>query len=100
MKPEKDYTLWLTGRRLSLRNEQARGISNIGDKVWKIAFTYFAFNLKTFCFPSRASADSKKILEKYRVLVMRNHPDRGGSPYLTKKINEAKEMLLKGKGEK
>jgi DnaJ homolog subfamily C member 19 len=45
----------------------------------------------------RASADRAKLIERYRVLIKLNHPDMGGSPYLAKKINEAKDLLVKGK---
>jgi hypothetical protein len=45
----------------------------------------------------RESASVDRIKEAYRKLLPINHPDKGGSAYLSVKINEAKDLLLKGK---
>jgi preprotein translocase subunit Sec63 len=43
------------------------------------------------------SASIEEIETAYKDLIRKNHPDNGGSEYLAKKINLAREFILKEK---
>eukprot|EP00308_Calcidiscus_leptoporus_P025909 CAMPEP_0119399602 /NCGR_PEP_ID=MMETSP1334-20130426/141438_1 /TAXON_ID=127549 /ORGANISM="Calcidiscus leptoporus, Strain RCC1130" /LENGTH=141 /DNA_ID=CAMNT_0007423497 /DNA_START=398 /DNA_END=823 /DNA_ORIENTATION=- len=42
----------------------------------------------------RESAGKAQIKEAHRKIMLLNHPDRGGSPYIASKINEANECMM------
>ena len=42
---------------------------------------------------SERNISRQKLAERYKTVMLANHPDRGGSPYLALKINEARRIL-------
>ena len=53
-----------------------------------VAEAYDILNLKP-------GATKQDVHVAYRSLMQKNHPDLGGSEYLAKRVNEARDLLLK-----
>lgn len=79
-------------------------LRRISDITKKPAFTYYykggfestmSLNEAKLILDLSNNSLESKIMENHRRIMLRNHPDRGGSPYLATKINEAKNVLLK-----
>lgn len=43
------------------------------------------------------TASKTKLKDAHKKIMLLNHPDRGGSPYLAAKINEAKDLMDQSK---
>jgi DnaJ family protein C protein 19 len=73
-----------------------RNIGGVLGRYYKGGFQN-KMNLREACLILNVSDNKniKKIRESYKKLMMLNHPDSGGSTYISSKINEAKDFLIK-----
>ncbi|GMR57614.1 hypothetical protein PMAYCL1PPCAC_27809, partial [Pristionchus mayeri] len=89
------------GTRSILRNQAA--ISKGLEKMFPILSKYHpgGFEQKmtrreaTLILNTSSTAPPKQLAQAYKDMLKLNHPDKGGSPYIALKINEAREVLKK-----
>lgn len=78
-----------TWREDMARAEQETGLGPEGQMTIEQAYEILGLE------PGASRDDVRRA---HRELMMKMHPDRGGSTYLASKINEAKDVLLGGEG--
>ena len=64
------------------------------QSVKLLSFWVFGMLLVQGMMQSSVNADTQRIQSAYKKLLLKNHPDKGGSPYIASKINQAKDLLL------
>ena len=79
-------------RRLQSENGQEGGF---GDPWSQVCILSVSSPITLTSSPRDGPALKLRLKDAHRHIMLANHPDRGGAPYLASKINEAKDMLEK-----
>ena len=91
--------------RIGLRIAQRMGSGTVGAGYAKGAAGEFMNHLGPFdeavsvhearlILGLEVGASKEEIKRTHRALIIRNHADKGGSPYIARKINESRDILL------
>ncbi|KAK5111008.1 mitochondrial import inner membrane translocase subunit TIM14 [Meristemomyces frigidus] len=82
---------------LALRRTRGTATNSLGKPFYKGGFekTMTRREAALILETSERGGTKEMVRKKHRQMMLANHPDRGGSPYLATKINEAKEVMEK-----